>query len=179
MWKSLSCALLRARQRFSWRCSLWYRRRCKQVRSRSSGRVSQNANGQSAREQGKESPTLSRRDETHASAAPRTRRAAVRLRPGDWTKKPHKKPWGSPPLRTTAAPRQDVSGHDRQLPPHHTPSRKHPPRSRWRGASAAPRRLRCVRVERRRRAARRNRRARAPLHHPRLGGSARGRPRRK
>ena len=137
--KRCGCRAAESATAFSWRGSL-RRLRCRnRFRSRSSGRAQPSANAKVQRAKCNKQGRAGR-DETHASAAPRTGRAAVRLRPGDWTKKPHKKPWGSPPLRTTAAPRQDVSGHDRQLPPHHTPSRKHPPRSRWerRICSATP-----------------------------------------
>ena len=127
----MSCALLRARQRF-----------CKERFSTTAELLSPVQIQVYARRANCQLPKCQRaarprgepqapRAETHASPSPRTGRVALRLRPGAWTTKPHKKPWGSPPLRPTAAPASSASRRHRELPPHHTPSRKHPPRSRW------------------------------------------------
>ena len=122
----------------------------------------------SAREQqGKESPTRRAIKRTPPSAAPRLGRAAVRLRPGDWTKNTTKKPWGSPPLRTTAAPRQRCPRTPHELPAEPYDRRNLPPRSLAGEAHlAAPHRRSARRRERARPATQRNRRARVAAAPP-------------
>ena len=103
----LSCALPRARQCFSWRGSLRRRSRCKPVRSRSTRRAQPLANAKMTESKmAKDKAEAASARETHASAAPRIGRVAIRLRPGDWRTKGPKLGGGSPPLRNTAAPRQ-------------------------------------------------------------------------
>ena len=81
----MSCALQRARQRFSLRGSLRRLSCCDQFRSRSSGRAQPSANAKVRAKMAKDKAEAASARETHASAAPRTRRALIRLRPGDWT----------------------------------------------------------------------------------------------
>jgi len=174
--KEVSCAVLGARQRFTWRGSLRRRSRCKPVRSRSTRRAQPLANAKMpeskmAKGQGRAGETR----ETDASIEPRTGGAAVRLRPGTGQRNRIKKPWGSPPLRTTAAPASSASRRHGELPPHHTNPENAPHAlASVRGASAAPHRLRCARIARRRLILCRNRRARAPLHRRRPLRRARG-----
>ncbi len=71
-----------------------------------------------------------RRDETHASAA-RTRRAATRLRLGDRTKKPHKKPRGQPTAPNDRRPRPAMPAHAPRAPGGALRPPEFTPRSRW------------------------------------------------
>ena len=87
----------------------------------------------------------------------------------------HIKPWGQPTNPNDRRPRQQCVPAPRRAPGGAHASPKTPPTlSLVRGASAAPRRLRCARIERRRLTQGRNRRAHAPLHPRRPVRRARG-----
>ena len=161
----MSCALLRARQRFSLRGSLRRLSCCDQFRSRSSGRAQPSANAKVRAKMAKDKAEAASARETHASAAPRLGQAAVRLRPGDWTKKPQKT-LGSPPLRRTAAPASSASRRHGELPHSSTQSRKHPHALAGEAHLAAPHRRSARRRERARPATQRNRRARVAAAPP-------------
>ena len=126
----MSCALLRARQRFSWTGSL-RRLSCRnRFRSRSSGRAQPSAMPKCQRaKMAKDKGEAASARETHASAAPRTGRAAIRLRPGDWTKNhlknlgaAHRSEQPPPPARTS--PGTTDSSHHTTRRPENTPLRE-------------------------------------------------------
>ena len=133
-------------------------------------------NSQFAREQNGKGPGRGRETrETHASAAPSIGRAAVRLRPGDWTKEPHKKPGAAHRSERPPPPASDArarpTGSRRSL----TTTGIYPHALAGEAHLAAPHRRSARRRERARPATQRNRRARvaaAPPAPPGARGTA-------
>ena len=172
----MSCALLRARQRFSLRGSLRRLSCCDRFRSRSSGRAQPSANAkvpESKMAKAKARPRDAMKP--HASASSRTGRAAVRLRPGDWTKKPQKNLGAAHRSEQPPPPASDARARPTSSRRSLTTAGIYPHALAGEAHLAAPHRRSARRRERARPATERNRRARvaaAPPAPPGARGTA-------
>ena len=162
----LSCALLRARQRFRRRGSLRRLSCCDRSRSRSRGRAQPIANAKVPEANGKGQGRAASARETHASIEPRTGRAAVRLRPGDWTKKPQKNLGAAHRSEQPPPPASDARARPTSSRRSLTTAGIYPHALAGEAHLAAPHRRSARRRERARPATQRNRRARVAAAPP-------------